>query len=121
MKFSNKTKQPRKQRKALYHAPMHKRQSRMNVHLSKELRLKHKKRALIAKKGDKIRILRGSFMKREGKIVEADLKSGKLFIEGILRKKQGGKEVLASLEPSNCMLVEYMEPKMKEKKNKVKS
>ena len=75
---------------------------------------------MIGKKGDKVRILRGFFSKKEGKITESDLKTGKLYIEGVLRKKQGGKEVLVPIEPSNCMLLEYAEPKMKEKKNKVK-
>lgn len=118
MKFNkNKTKQPRKQRGAFYKANIHTLKAILNVHLSKELAKKYKKRALIAKKGDKVKIVRGDFSKKEGKIIDVDVKKGKIFIEGVIKKKQGGKEVPAAIQPSNCIILEWVEPKMKEKRS----
>ncbi|MBI5225148.1 50S ribosomal protein L24 [Candidatus Micrarchaeota archaeon] len=119
MKFSkNVTIQPRKRRKAMYNAKIHEVRSMLSIHLSKELRKKYKKRALLAKKGDKVRILRGEFKKREGKIVEVDYKDAKIFVEGIIYKKQGGKEKQFPIQPSNCVLLEWAEPKLQAKGKK---
>ena len=119
MKFSKiATSQPRKKRKALMHAPNHLVKRLLRVHLGKDLRLRQKKRALLAKKGDKVRIVRGDHRKAEGKITEVDAIEGRLFIEGILQKKQGGKEIFAPIDPSNCILIEWNEPKRKEKHRK---
>ncbi len=114
MKFSSETKQPRKKRKALYNSPLHQRQKQVAAHLSKELRAKEKKRSIAVHKGDKIRVVRGVFKKKEGKIVEVSLKKRKIFVEGCVAKKQGGKEVFASIDASNVLIIEL------EKRGKVK-
>ncbi|MEK6843704.1 MAG: 50S ribosomal protein L24 [Candidatus Micrarchaeota archaeon] len=117
MKYSkNVTVQPRKRRKALYNAKIHEVRALLNIHLSKELRKKYKKRALLAKKGDKVKILRGEFKKREGKIVDVDYKEAKIWVEGIIYKKQGGKEKQFPIQPSNCILLEWVEPKLSSKR-----
>ncbi len=121
MKFNRlETKQPRKKRKALYQAPLHVKQKLAHIHLSKDLRKKMKARSLVAKKGDKVKVVRGEFRGREGKISEVDLRRMRLFVEGLVHKKQGGKEVPAAIHPSNCILVEYQEPKHKMKKKRQK-
>ena len=55
------SKQPRKQRKALYNAPAHTRGKHLNVTLSKELRADIGKRSLPIRSGDTVRVLRGDF------------------------------------------------------------
>ena len=111
MKYSNLTRQPRKQRKKLYNAPLHLRQKLVSAHLSKELRKAKKKRSLPLRKGDKVKVMRGKFKGKIGKVTRVELNSLKAFVEGILLKKQAGKEVMAPIEPSNLMITELQERK----------
>ena len=114
MKYEKRlTKQPRKKRLSLYNAPLHLRQKLVSAHLSKDLRAKEKKRSLPVRKGDKARVMRGRFKKREGKIVRVDLGRLCVFIEGVFQKKQGGKEILAPIQPSNVMIIELEKRKEK--------
>jgi large subunit ribosomal protein L24 len=98
-----------RKRRAL--APLHIRGKFVHSHLSKELREKMKKRSIRVKKGDKVKILRGNFKGKEGKIVKVDLKECKIFIEGITRKKARGQEILVPIDPSNVLVTELAERK----------
>lgn len=100
-----KSKQPRKQRKALYQAPLHKRQKLVAAHLSKDLRKQLKRRSLSLRKGDEVKIMRGKFKKKTGKVERVDLKRLKIYINGITRKKVDGTEVKISIHPSNLMIL----------------
>lgn len=55
---SGKSKQPRKQRKARYNAPLHIRHKFMSAALSDELRDKYGKRSFPLRKGDTVRVVR---------------------------------------------------------------
>ena len=96
--------QTRKQRKYRYNAPLHVKQKMAHVHLSKELREKHGFRNAQVKKGDKVKILRGKFSKKEGKVERVDLKDGKVYVTGMEMIKKDGTKVLASFDPSNLMI-----------------
>ncbi len=74
--------------------------------MSKELRAKIKKRCVQLKKGDKVRVMRGSFKKKEGKVTRVDLKRSVAFVEGVVRKKQSGKEVQAAIQASKLLIIE---------------
>ncbi len=107
-KFSThwlKSKQPRKQRKYRYNAPLHLRHKFLNAHLSAELRKKYGKRSVPLRKGDEVLIMRGSFKKKKGKILEIDLKRSRATIEGINRKKLDGTKVNVYLNPSNLQIL----------------
>ena len=70
-KFSGswvKSKQPRKQRKYRYNAPLHIRQKFVGAHLSRELRKKYGKRSASLRKGDNVKIMRGQFRNKSGKV-----------------------------------------------------
>ncbi len=105
------SRQPRKQRKALYNAVLHVRQKLVAAHLSKDLRKSKKKRSMPVKKGDTVKVMRGKFKGRVGKVARVELNNTKIFIEGILVKKQAGKEVMAPIEPSNILITELQERK----------
>ena len=108
-KFStgwNRSVQPRKQRKYRYEAPLHLRQKFMHVHLSPELRVKYGKRNLQIKKGDKIKVLRGQFKKRDGKVEKVNLNAEKIFVTGIEVIKKDGTKILFPLTPSNLMITD---------------
>ncbi|MBI2004148.1 50S ribosomal protein L24 [Candidatus Pacearchaeota archaeon] len=108
-KFSTKwkaSKQPRKQRKYLANAPLHLRKNFVNVNLSKELRKKQNKRNIQARKGDKVKIMRGKFRGQMGKILEVNIKSSLVIMEGIQAKKRDGSKVNIKLQPSNLQIIE---------------
>lgn len=111
-KFSTKwraSKQPRKQRKYLANAPLHLKKKFIRIHLEKKLRAKHKKRNIQARKGDIIKIMKGKFKGKTGKIVEVMLKKSRIIIEGIQVKKQDGSKVNVKMQPSNLQIIEISE------------
>jgi large subunit ribosomal protein L24 len=103
--MKTKSKKPRKQRKALYTAPLHIRRKLLSAHLSKELREKYKRRSFPLRTGDEVKILRGEFKGRVGKVSRVDLKKLKVYVEGITRKRTIGTEVQVPIHPSNLMIV----------------
>jgi large subunit ribosomal protein L24 len=100
------SKKPNKQRKYRFNAPLHMRGEFLNVHLSKELRLKYNMRALRVRVGDKVRIMRGQFKKQEGKVEEVNMKYLKVYISKIEHVKRDGSKARYPLQPSNLLLVE---------------
>jgi len=115
------SKQPRKQRKYLANAPLHIRKKFVSSNLSKDLRKNHKKRNIPLKKGDVVKVMRGKFKKKQGKITEINLKSSKVIVDGIQVKKQDGSKVNVKLQPSNLQIIELnTEDKKRFKKIKKK-
>ncbi len=111
------SKQPRKQRKYLANAPLHIRKKFVSVNLSKELRKKYGKRNIPVRKGDKVKIMRGKFKNKTGKVLEIKLKTGKIYVEGIQVKKQDGSKVNVPLRNSNLQIIELnLEDKKRIKK-----
>ena len=118
------SKQPRKQRKYTANAPLHIKRKLLSVNLSKELRKEHKIRNIPVRKGDTVRITRGKFKKKRGKVTEVRVKTSDVIIEGIQIKKQDGSKVNVKLKPSNLQITELnLEDKkrLKNKKNKEKN
>lgn len=107
------SKQPRKQRKYLAKAPLHLRKKLLSVNLSKELRAKVGKRNVVVHKGDKVKIMRGKFKGKQGKVTEVQMKKLKLIVEGILVKKLDGSKVNAPMRASNLQIIEMIDRKMK--------
>src|SRR3989344_6562113 len=100
------SKQPRKQRKYLANAPLSIKRKFLSANLSKELRKKHEKRNLPVRKGDTVKIMRGKFRGKQGKITEVNTKISKIKIEGIQVKKQDGSKVDVRIIPSNIQIIE---------------
>ncbi len=118
------SKQPRKQRKYLANAPMHLKVKTLGVNLSKELRKKHGMRNTILRKGDTVKIMRGKFKKKQGKIIEIFVKRGKIYIDGMQTKKQDGSKVNVPLRASNLQIIELNtsdKKRFKKKAEKTKS
>ncbi len=105
----NKSKQPRKKRKFLYTAKPHLAAKFLNAHLSKELRVKLKKRAMRVRKGDTVKILKGKFRKLSGKVLA--ISRGAVNVEGAVVKKVGGKEIPVSISASNIVITQMVERK----------
>ena len=98
--------QTRKQRKYRYNAPLHVKQKMLHIHLSADLKKKYGIRNTQVKKGDKVKVLRGQFKKKEGKVERVNLKQEKVFITGIELIKKEGTRVPVALSPSNLMIME---------------
>jgi large subunit ribosomal protein L24 len=102
-----KSRQPRKQRKWLYKtSKLHEKHRLLHATLSKELRKRYNKRSLRIRKGDKVRILRGSFAGHEGKVLEVDMKSIRIRVDGATVTKADGTEVSVPIHPSNVMILD---------------
>ena len=118
-KFSSswiKSKQPRKQRKYRHNAPLHIRQKLVSAHLSKELHKKHNKRSINLKKGDGVKISRGQFRNKTGKIEEVNLKKTVVYVSGIEVAKRDGTKTRYPIHPSNLIVTELnMDDKMRNK------
>ncbi|MBQ9026999.1 MAG: 50S ribosomal protein L24 [Methanobrevibacter sp.] len=100
------SKQPRKQRKALYNAPAHARGKHLSATLSKDLRADLGKRSLPLRTGDKVRVLRGDFKGHEGEVLGVDYSSYKVTIEEVTLSKPDGTAVFLPVDPSNLMIID---------------
>jgi len=96
----------RKQRKYRFNAPINLARKLMSSNLSKELRKSYKKRSLPIKKGDNVRIMRGEFKGKKGKILSVERYHKKVYIEGMQRTKKDGTKVNVPFEPSNIQIIE---------------
>ena len=101
----NKTRQPRKQRKRMFNEPLHKSRKHMGSHLSLELRDKYKwLRTIPVRKGDTVKIIRGSFRDHIGKVATVSAKSGYITVEKATIAKVDGTQIARDIHPSNVII-----------------
>jgi len=109
MKFWSKkwksSKKPRKQRKYVYHAPLHVRHKFLSAHLSKELKEKYNRRSFPVRKGDEVEVMNGKFKKKTGKVSRVNPIKLKVYIDGITRKKVDGSEIQVPFHPSKLKII----------------
>lgn len=105
-----KTTQPRKQRKRQFDTPKHQMRKVVSAHLGPEY-LHHKDnkywylpRSIPVKKGDTVKILRGSSKGHSGKVADVDLKKGKITVEGATLAKADGKQIPKWIVASNVCI-----------------
>ena len=110
------SKKPGKQRKFRINAPLHVRGRFLNVHLSKELGKQYNKRSIRIRKGDGVKILRGEFRNKTGKVERVDLNKGRVFVSDMVVSKKDGTKSYISIDPSNLMLVEIKTDDRKRRK-----
>ncbi|RLG07250.1 MAG: 50S ribosomal protein L24 [Thaumarchaeota archaeon] len=104
--MSRQSAKPRKQRKRLYNAPLHKLAKLMAANLSPELREKYKRRSFPVRTGDKVKILRGDFKGVEGKVTGVDRERQMIYVENVTLKKADGSTVNRPIHVSNVMITE---------------
>ena len=100
------SKQPRKQRKYRANAPLHLKKKFVSVNLSKELRKSEGKRNIQIKKGDKVKVMKGKYKGKRGKVLEVNLKFSKIYIDGIQVTKMDNSKANVKFQPSNLQIVE---------------
>lgn len=110
-----KTKQPRKQRKRAIKLVFKK---GLGAHLSKELIKKYKIRTAGIRKGDDVKILRGEFKGKTGKVESVNLSRKLVFVEGIQAQKVSGTKTKVGIHASN-MIITSIDMKDKFRKAKI--
>ena len=100
------SKQTRKQRKYRANAPLHVKQNLLGSHLSKDLRKKYGKRNVPLRKDDDVRIKKGEFKGKSGKIETINKTKLKVSIVNITRTKKDGSKVVVWFDPSNLQIKE---------------
>ncbi|MDP2666751.1 MAG: 50S ribosomal protein L24 [Candidatus Diapherotrites archaeon] len=95
---------PRKQRLIWYEADQRTHHRMMAAPLSKELRQKHKTRALPLRVGDTVKVARGDYKGKTGNVTQVDSKRNKVFLQGFTHKKTDGKEAFVGFKPSNLLV-----------------
>ena len=100
------SKKPKKQRKYARNAPKHVKSKLVACHLSGDLRKKHGKRSMRVRKGDKIKVMIGTFKGKTGKVERIDTRKQRVFVTGIELLKKDGSKTLYPVKPSNILIQE---------------
>jgi ribosomal protein uL24 len=114
---------PKKTRKMHLTEKKHKVSKMIAGHLSETLKKELGKRSIALRKNDVVKILRGSFKGKEGKITSVNREKRKIFIEKIIRKKSDGTEFNVAIDPSNVIVrdIDRSDKKrLKQKKSETK-
>ncbi|MBU3923676.1 MAG: 50S ribosomal protein L24 [Nanoarchaeota archaeon] len=101
----NSSKQPRKQVKFRANAPNHIKRTFMGATLDKKLREKYGRRNIEVRKGDEVKVMRGKFKGKLGKVGDVDVKNTRVQIDGLQRSKAGGEKLVTWFHPSNLKIV----------------
>ena len=113
------SKQARKQRKALYNAPVHVRRRNVSAHLSDDLMKQTSTRSTRVIVGDTVKVLRGDEGVRgvEGKVSDVNTKTGRIVVEGITMPKADGTMKARPVHSSNVIItkLDLTDPWRKEK------
>jgi len=76
----------------------------MSSALSKELRGKYNTRSLPIRKDDEVRIVRGKYKGREGKVTQVYRKKWVIHVDRVQRDKSNGATVSIGIHPSNVVI-----------------
>jgi ribosomal protein uL24 len=98
--------------------------------LDKPLRTKLNRRSLEVRKNDEVKVMRGKFAKKSGKVLTIDRKKSRIQIDGIVINKKDGEKVgvwfhasnikITKIDDSDKKRIKKKEQK-KEKKNESKT
>ena len=100
------SKKARKQRKYALNAPLHIVKKLLSTTLSNDLHKKYTKRNVPVRKGDTVKVLRGQFKGKTGKIEKVHTKLQRVVVEGVYLTKKDGNKVPYRLHPSKLMITE---------------
>ncbi|HXZ23402.1 MAG TPA: 50S ribosomal protein L24 [Methanomassiliicoccales archaeon] len=100
------SKHARKQRKAQFNAPIHKRRKLVASHLTDALSKQYNRRSALVVEGDTVKVVRGDDVVKgvEGKVTKVDTKTGRLIIEGITMPKADNTQKARPIHASNVMI-----------------
>ncbi|MBI3052239.1 50S ribosomal protein L24 [Candidatus Woesearchaeota archaeon] len=100
------SRKPSKQRKFRFNAPLHVQRRFVSAHLSDQLRERHKRRSVPVRKGDAVKVMRGQFRGRAGKVEKVITGISSVYIAGVERKKHDGSKSFYPVDASKIMITE---------------
>jgi len=103
--MNTRSSKPRKQHKARAIAPLHRRSKELKAPLDPDRYSGSGVKHVVLRRGDTVRVVRGSRTGHEGKVSIVDLKKRKVGIEKALLRKSDNKEVQLWFDPSNLMVI----------------
>ena len=95
----------RKARRAHFQAPSHVRRLIMSSRLCKDLRAKHDVRAMPIRKGDDVKVLRGKFKGKEGKVEKVYRLRWCIHIDKCQKEKSNSSSVAVPIHSSNVEIL----------------
>jgi large subunit ribosomal protein L24 len=104
--MTEKSTQPRKQRKERDEAPLHKRNKYVRGTLSDELREEYGTRSVRVSEGDTVEIMRGDYAGEEEEVLRVDLDETKVYVENVTVEKTDGEEVPRPVDASNLRVTD---------------
>ncbi|OGS44902.1 MAG: 50S ribosomal protein L24 [Euryarchaeota archaeon RBG_13_57_23] len=114
----------RKQRKARYNAPLHKKRRMVSAHLDSALMSEYNVRSVPVRKGDTVKVVRGNedFRKIESKVARVDVKNLKIIVENVTVPKADGTQKPKPIDPSDVVItkLDLSDPWRKEKLDSLK-
>jgi large subunit ribosomal protein L24 len=100
------TQQPRKQRKRLAEAPLHRRHQQVRAPLSTELREEYGRRSVRVNAGDTVEVLRGDHAGTTGEVLSVDLSAMTIAVEDVTVDRADGEAVPRPVDASNVRVTE---------------
>ncbi|MBD3204604.1 50S ribosomal protein L24 [Candidatus Woesearchaeota archaeon] len=97
-----------KKRKYKINAPNHIKSGFISSHLSEKLREKFNKRAARVRKGDTVKIMRGQFSGKTGKVERIDVKRERVYIAGVEIHKKDGSKSFYPVHPSKILITDLV-------------
>ena len=97
----NRTISRRKLRRAHFQAPSHVRRVIMSSRLSQELRAKHNVRSMPVRKDDEVKVVRGKFKGKEGKVTQCYRLKWIIHVDKVTVENARGQTVNVGVHPSN--------------------
>ena len=101
---ADKTSSRRKMRKAHFGASSVERRVRMAAPLKKDLFLRYKVRSLPVIKGDEVKVTRGAYKGKEGKVTGVQRNKYVIHIERVTRDKSNGQQIPVGIDASNVVI-----------------
>ena len=102
----NSSTQPRKQRKYVYNSPLHIKRNFLSSHLSVDLRKKQGMRSTTIRVGDKVKVMRGNYKNKLGRVERVLTKKTRVYISSAESVKKDGTKLFYPIHPSNLMITE---------------
>ena len=96
----------RKQRRAKMDAPLHRRRRMVAAHLDSPLIKEYNVRSIPVRKGDTVKVIRGSkdIKGSENKVASIDLGNYKIIIENVTVAKADGTQTERPVDPSDVVI-----------------
>ena len=73
----------------------------MSSHLCKDLKAKYNVRSIPVRKGDTVKIMRGTYKGRAGKVQAVYRRRWCIYIEKLVKEKVNGQQAQLPIDPSN--------------------